>query len=56
MFNSSIKLLPTKEFNENNTKINITLIKLLIENNKNQIKEEEMAYKVKTSKKGKEVS
>ena len=59
MFHSSITLLPTKRFNENNTKINITLInfiKLLIENKKNQMGEEEMAYKVQTSKKnGEEV-
>ena len=29
MFNSSIKLLPTKRFNENNTKINTKLINLV---------------------------
>ena len=58
MYHSSITLLPTKRFNENNIKINITLInfiKLLIENKKNQMGEEEKAHKVKTSKNGEEV-
>ena len=47
MFNSSIKLLPTKRINENNTKINTKLINLItisIKDKRKSIREEDMAY------------
>ena len=60
MFNSSIKLLPTKRFNEYNTKINIThinFIKLLIETRRIKWKKRRWLTRFKTSKNnGEEVS
>ena len=59
MFNSSIKLLPTKRFNENNTKVNTKLINLItisIIDKRKSIKEEDIAYLGEQEKKGEERS
>ena len=58
MFHSSIKILPTKRFNESNTKINTKLINLItisIKDKRKSIREEGMAYNGRTRIKSKMV-